>query len=193
MRIVPASRTQLAVAVSALMLAAAGVGIWLDQSPSSPAAGAKPPAPERVVYAPPPVRPTRAAPAAFQRDLDRIAQSFPGDVGIAVFDVSGGWLASYQGDRPFPQQSVSKVWVAVGLLDQVDRGVIDLGKSLTIGRQDLSAFNEPIQALVKPTFTTTLDDLLVRAIRDSDNAANDLLIDAAGGVKRSRPSWPARA
>jgi len=184
-RIVPASRTQLAVAAAALMLAAAGVGIWFDQRPS-PAPGATPlaPAPERVVYASPPVRPTRGAPPAFQRDLNRVAQSFPGDVGIAVFDVTDGWLASYQGDRPFPQQSVSKVWVAVGLLDQVDRGLIDLGRSLTIGRQDLSAFNEPIQALVKPTYTTTLEDLLVRAIRDSDNAANDLLIDQAGGVRK---------
>ena len=165
------------------MLAAAGVGIWLDRSPSPPPSAAAP-APERIVYAPPPVRPIRAAPAAFERDLDRIAQSFPGDAGVAVFDVTDGWLASYQGDRAFPQQSVSKVWVAVGLLDQVDRGLIDLGQSLTIQRQDLSAFNEPIQALVKPTFTTTLDDLLVRAIRDSDNAANDLLIDQAGGVKK---------
>ena len=183
-RIVPASRTQLAVAAAALMLAAAGVGIWLDQRSPPSSLGASPPAPERVVYAPSPVRPTRAAPAAFRRDLSRIAQSFPGDVGIAVFDVTDGWLASWQGDRPFPQQSVSKVWVAVGLLDQVDRGLIDLGQSLTIGRQDLSVFSEPIQALVTPTYTTTLDDLLVRAIRDSDNAANDLLIRTAGGVKR---------
>ena len=183
-RIVPASRTQLASAAAALMLAAAGVGIWLDQRPSPASLGASSPAPERIVYAPPPVRPTRAAPAAFQRDLNGVARSFPGDVGIAVFDVTDGWLASWQGDRPFPQQSVSKVWVAVGLLDQVDRGLIDLGRSLTIGRQDLSAFNEPIQALVKPTYTTTLEDLLIRAIRDSDNAANDLLIDQAGGVKR---------
>ncbi|HEY5411304.1 MAG TPA: serine hydrolase [Caulobacteraceae bacterium] len=180
----PASRTQLAQAAAALLLVVAGVGVWLEQ-PEPPArriaatASGRPPA-----YAPAPVRPDKPPPRAFQADLDRLAESFPGDVGVAVFDVNDGWIAAYQGDRPFPQQSVSKVWVAVGLLDEVDRGQIDLSRSLTIQRQDLSVFSEPIQALVKPTYTTTLDDLLVRAIRDSDNAANDLLIRTAGGVRR---------
>ena len=181
------TRTKLAMAVAGLMIASAGIAVWLDQAPPPSQGAASPPAaqsPRKVTYAAPPVAPTQPAPAAFQSDLERLARSFPGDVGVAVFDVGDGWLASWQGDRPFPQQSVSKVWVAVGLLDQVDRGLIDLGQSLTIQRQDLSVFSEPIQALVKPTFTTTLDDLLVRAIRDSDNAANDLLIRNAGGVHR---------
>ena len=185
-RIVPASRTQTAIAAAAVVLVALVMGVWLWLGRSSPppqhaAANAEP---QRVAYAPAPIQPTKPAPEGFQRELARAAQDFPGDVGVAVFDVNDGWLASYQGDRPFPQQSVSKVWVAVGLLDQVDRGLINLASSLTIQRQDLSAMNEPIAALVKPTFTTTLDDLLVRAIRDSDNAANDLLINQAGGVRR---------
>ena len=179
------ARTKAAMAAAGLMLVLAGLGAWLDQpSPDVPQGEHDQAGLRKLVYAPPPVRPTRPAPAAFQAELGGLARSFPGDVGVAVFDVSDGWLASYQGDRPFPQQSVSKVWVAVGLLDQVDRGLIDLGQSLTIQRQDLSVFSEPIQALVKPTFTTTLDDLLTRAIRDSDNAANDLLIHTAGGVRR---------
>ena len=179
------ARTKAAMAAAGLMLVLAGLGAWLDQpSPDVPQGEHDQAGLRKLVYAPPPVRPTRPAPPAFQAELGGLARSFPGDVGVAVFDVSDGWLASYQGDRPFPQQSVSKVWVAVGLLDQVDRGLIDLGQSLTIQRQDLSVFSEPIQALVKPTFTTTLDDLLTRAIRDSDNAANDLLIHTAGGVRR---------
>jgi beta-lactamase class A len=184
-RIVPAFRTQTAIAAAVVVLVALALGawFWLGRAPV-PTPRASAPQAQRVVYAPPPIRPTKPAPEAFQRDLVSAAQGFPGDVGVAVFDVTDGWLASYQGDRAFPQQSVSKVWVAVGLLDQVDRGLINLASSLTIQRQDLSAMNEPIAALVKPTFTTTLDDLLIRAIRDSDNAANDLLINQAGGVLR---------
>ena len=173
-------------AVAALLLALAGVGVWLDQPPEAPPQSDRiaAVAPGPLVYAPAPVRPDKPPPRAFQADLDRLAESFPGDVGIAVFDVNDGWIAAYQGERPFPQQSVSKVWVAVGLLDEVDHGQADLGRSVTIQRQDLSVFSEPIQALVKPTYTTTVGDLLVRAIRDSDNAANDLLIRTAGGVRR---------
>ena len=182
-KIVSEAKITLALAAAALIFVAGGVSASLDKAARPPPRAARP-APPRVVNAAPPIRPTRAAPQAFQADLERLSRSFPGDVGVAVFDVDDGWIASWQGDRPFPQQSVSKVWVAVALLDEVDRGMVDLGKSLTIGRQDLSVFNEPIQVLVKPTFTTTVSDLLVRAIRDSDNAANDLVIQTAGGVRR---------
>ena len=183
-RIVSESKITLALAAAALVMVAAGVSASLDRAPRLPHLAMRPvSAPARPVNAAPPVQPSRQPPEAFQADLGRLARSFPGDVGVAVFDVNDGWIASWQGDRPFPQQSVSKLWVAVGLLDEVDRGLINLSQNLTIGRQDLSVFSEPIQVLVKPTFTTTLGDLLVRAIRDSDNAANDLLIRAAGGVR----------
>ncbi len=180
------AKITIALVAACLVLAAGGVSASLDKAaPPALRIARRAPAPAaKVVNAAPPVQPTHAAPEAFQANLERLSKSFPGDVGVAVFDVNDGWIASWQGERPFPQQSVSKVWAAVGLLDQVDRGMIDLGQSLTIGRQDLSVFNEPIQVLVKPTFTTTLSDLLVRAIRDSDNAANDLVIQSAGGVRR---------
>ena len=190
----PAYRTKTAVAASALILAIAGVGIWIEQpspSPPAPAAALTRPA-TPVVYAPSPIVPDKPAPEAFQRQLETLAKSFPGDVGVAVMDVNEGWLAAYQGERAFPQQSVSKVWVAVGLLDEVDQGQVDLSRPVTIQRQDLSVFSEPIQALVKPIFTTTLEDLLVRAIRDSDNAANDLLIGEAGGVRRIQATLAAK-
>jgi beta-lactamase class A len=178
------AKITLALAAAGLILVAGGVSASMDDA-FQPALRTVHPAPvARAVDAPPPVRPSHPAPEAFQADLDRLSKSFPGDVGVAVFDVNNSWIASWQGDRPFPQQSVSKVWAAVGLLDEVDRGQVNLDQSLTIQRQDLSVFNEPMQVLVKPTFTTTLSDLLVRAIRDSDNAANDLVIRTAGGVRR---------
>jgi beta-lactamase class A len=45
----------------------------------------------------------------------------PGTVGIAVRDVHEGWVASHNGRALMPQQSVSKLWVAIALMDAVDR------------------------------------------------------------------------
>jgi len=44
-------------------------------------------------------------------------------VGIAVTDVEAGWTAQVDGEGLYPQQSVSKLWVAVATLEAVDRAV----------------------------------------------------------------------
>src|SRR5207237_3462198 len=70
----------------------------------------------------PPSRPSYDRPAADRPGVQELAarirelgRTFPGEVGIAVRDVDGraGLMASWNGSRFFPQQSVSKFWVAI--------------------------------------------------------------------------------
>lgn len=133
------------------------------------------------------LRPAVAAAATpQQRALEaRIAQlgrAFNGDVGIAVRDVESGWTTSFDGHTLFPQQSVSKFWVALTAMDRVDRGEMDLDQRVTLTRSDLTLFHQPIAAQVGANgFSTTLNDLLFRAMTQSDNTANDFLLRRAGG------------
>ena len=51
---------------------------------------------------------------------DRIAslwRAFPGKTGIAVQRIDGEWAIAQRGTDLFPQQSVSKLWVAMSILD----------------------------------------------------------------------------
>ncbi len=116
-------------------------------------------------------------------DLERLAQAFEGEVGIAVRDVARGWTAEHRGDEFFPQQSVSKLWVAIAALELVDRGKLDLSAEVTLDKDDLTLFYQPVRTLVlrRDGYTTTLDDLLERAIMRSDNTANDFLLRRIGG------------
>ena len=114
--------------------------------------------------------------------LTGLGQGFDGRVGIAVRDLSEGWTASFDGDSLYPQQSVSKLWVAIAVLDAVDRGRIALDDTVTIHREDLSVFNQPIRARVGPSgYAASVAELLSSAISRSDNAANDVLLNLAGG------------
>ena len=134
-----------------------------------------------------PVRP--AVPpqvASAQRILDarvrEIGQAFSGDVGIAVRDIQTGWVSHFDGARHFPQQSVSKFWVALTALDKADRGELSLTAPVTVRKSDLTLFNQPIAALVDGNgYQTTIDDLIHRAITRSDNTANDFVLWKAGG------------
>ena len=54
---------------------------------------------------------------------------------------------------------------------------------MTLTRDDLTLFHQPIadEVLKDGAFTTSLDDLLTRAITTSDNTANDKLMRSVGG------------
>ncbi len=136
---------------------------------------------------PPPVvrrakAPTSAA-VALDKAVMRLGERFRGDVGIAVQDIQTGWTSDYRGLDYFPQQSVSKLWVALSLFEQVDQGRLDLAREITVRREDLTLFHQPIRPLaLRPGgFHTTTEDLLVRALTQSDNSANDRLLNQIGG------------
>lgn len=144
------------------------------------AAQAQPPS--RTSYERPP-RAT-AAERALEARVRELGRAFPGQVGIAVREVDAGTglLASWNGSRFFPQQSVSKFWVALTAFSRVDAGALDLDRRITITRADLTLFHQPIAAQIGPNgYTTTIGSLLFRALTQSDNTCNDIVLRHAGG------------
>ena len=123
------------------------------------------------------------APLALRTSVNALRSRFDGLAGISVRSVEQGWsVDSADADRRMPQQSVSKLWVAMTVLDAVDQGRITLDDPLTITRSDLTLFHQPIAGLLKNgTYTTTVRDLLHRALTMSDNTCNDRLLSYVGG------------
>ncbi len=136
--------------------------------------------PAAPVTRPAPVRPQPSA------DLLNVIQAlgagFNGEVGISVRDIDEGWVVAWEGDRPRPQQSVSKLWVAIAVMDAVDRGDLSLSDPVTVTRSDLTVFHQPIRALIGKTgYRTTIGELLRGAMTRSDNTCNDVLLWKVGG------------
>ena len=136
-------------------------------------------------------RPVSEPVDAAQRILDarirQLAQGFDGDVGIAVREVDSGWTTSWNGDRYFPQQSVSKFWVALTAFQRIDAGQLDLSQQVTLRREDLTLFHQPIASQIgSGSYTTTLGDLIFRALTQSDNTCNDAVLRRVGGPEAVR-------
>jgi len=129
-----------------------------------------------------------ASPAPLQRDLTRIAQSFDGRVGIAVVKAGCDWVAGDRFSAYFPQQSVSKLWVALAVMDAVDDGRLKLDKQLEIRPEDLTVFHQPLRSevLKNGVVTRTVHSLLTAALSRSDNTANDRLLWTVGGPEKVR-------
>ncbi|MDZ7588014.1 MAG: class A beta-lactamase [Parasphingorhabdus sp.] len=134
---------------------------------------------------PPVSRPVdRTQPAAgLEREIAELWRTFPGTTGIAIRQIDSGWMIGQRGDQLFPQQSVSKLWVAMTILEKIDLGRAALTDPVRITSDDLTLFYQPLADSVarNGSVTLTVAELLEKALATSDNTANDSLLRAAGG------------
>jgi beta-lactamase class A len=147
-------------------------------------AATKTPAPRVLHQQTATVRPAIApAPQFIRERIAELGRGFDGRVGIAVRSIDDGWATGWKADELYPQQSVSKLWVSIAALDAVDKRRVALDDKVTLTRSDLTLFHQPIAADILGTgsYTTTLGDLMVKAITTSDNTANDKLMRTVGG------------
>jgi len=175
-----------AIGLATAALAQAQPGASSHSAPSSfPATvrGYNNPAP----YAPAATAQEAAARRILEGQVRALGQAFNGDIGIAVRDVQSGWTTSYDGDTFFPQQSVSKFWVALTALDKADRGELSLSRPVTLTKSDITLFHQPIASQIGANgYTTSVESLMTRALQQSDNTCNDAVLWRAGGPEAVR-------
>ncbi len=130
----------------------------------------------------------RRAPAGLQDRIYALWRAFPGKTGIAVQRIDGEWALAQRGPDLFPQQSVSKLWVTLAVLDAVDQGRMSMDQRVRIGPEDLTLFHQPLAARVRAEGSVTMSvrDLIETAITHSDNTANDSLLRTVGGPNAVR-------
>jgi beta-lactamase class A len=130
----------------------------------------------------------RATPPRALIDLvQSLGRNFGGKVGIGIARVDGNWLIEYQGSDLYPQQSVSKFWVATAAMDAVDNGRLSLNEAVTLTKADLTVFHQPIaDEIGDGGLVTTYGELLERAMTQSDNTANDAIMRRVGGPEAIR-------
>ena len=175
--------------VAALVVALLGFAALALTSTRHGLIGRLPPAIPQA-YARAPTQPVNCAarPAQLQRDLTGIVQAFDGKVGIAVAQAGCDWTVGERSGQYFPQQSVSKLWVAISVLDAVDRGKLRLDEPLTLRPEDQTVFNQPLRWTVLKQGSLTLPAVMMMqdALSLSDNMANDKLLWRIGGPDRVR-------
>ena len=175
--------------VAVLVLGGLGLtGLALTSSRTSLVGKLMPAIPQAFARAPAPAVRCTPRPAQLQRDLTAIAQAFDGQVGIAVTQAGCNWLVGERTEQYFPQQSVSKLWVAISVLDAVDRGRLQLGEPLTLRPEDQVVFNQPMRwtVLKQGSLTLPASTMMRAALSLSDNMANDKLLWRVGGPDRVR-------
>uniref|UniRef100_B0T712 beta-lactamase n=1 Tax=Caulobacter sp. (strain K31) TaxID=366602 RepID=B0T712_CAUSK len=114
----------------------------------------------------------------FQEIANRVA---PGSLGVAVEDLSTGQIISFNGEKRFPLQGVFTAPLGAAVLAEVEAGRLRLNETLRIEDVDLSPPHSPIADAWPSRDTYTVQELLERAVGDSDNTAADVLMKRIGG------------
>ena len=136
-------------------------------------------------------QPSKESSAELAQVVQDLWRNFPGRTGIAILAQDGELLATERGEELFPQQSVSKLWVALRILALHDKGQLPLGRQVTVTRNDLVVFNQPLRKYLGGTgsFEMPVSELLEHQITASDNLANNVLLRVGGGPQAVRSCW----
>lgn len=118
----------------------------------------------------------------------KLAGNFDGDVGVAVRQSGCPQMVGHRSREMFPQQSVSKLWVALAIFDAIDRDELDLQRRFALTKNDLTLFNQPLRAAIleKGRINLSVRRLLELQLAHSDNTANGRLLRIVGGSGRIR-------
>lgn len=147
------------------------------------------PAPVAKPVSPVSTKPAVIPPVGLENLIHEQWQQFPGKTGVAIMRIDGGeWVLGRRLGDLFPQQSVSKTWVAMAVLDLVDQGKLRLDQRVKITKDDLAVFHQPIRerVLASGPVEESVLSLLEQSIMASDNTANDSLLRTAGGPQAVR-------
>jgi len=109
------------------------------------------------------------------------ARAAPGVLGFGLMNLESGEFWVRLGDRTFPMMSVFKLPLGAAALAEADAARLDLHEVLALSAKDLSPSLSPIAQAWPARSSYTVDELLVAAVRDSDNTAADVLMKRIGG------------
>ena len=136
----------------------------------------------RIGYRPSPVGEGPPGTDALAHELERLAMTVQGPIGVAAIHLESDRHVGVNGDQLFPMASVFKVPLAVTLLSRADAGDLDLDGMIEVVVADLVAGSGLLQmAFKQPRVTLSVLSLIDLMLVASDNSASDILLRLAGG------------
>jgi len=114
-----------------------------------------------------------------QKEIERIDQSFPGDLGVYIRHLGNGRQVAHNADQDWYLASTIKVPLAIVLMQRAENEGLNLEQKLTLRAADYVDGTGDL-LWVDPGARYSLEELNRRSIVDSDSTATDMLIRFLG-------------
>lgn len=117
--------------------------------------------------------------------IQQIADTLDGQLGVSILHIESGTMASFNGSKRFPMQSVYKFPIAMIMLRQVDAGQFALADTIHIDKSEYIPANghSPIRDRYPEGADLTIREILEYNVSQSDGTACDVLLRLLGGTE----------
>lgn len=107
-------------------------------------------------------------------------------VGVSIRGVENDQSVSINGNERFPMQSVFKFHVALAVLNQVDKGKMNLDEEIFISKEELlpNTWSPIREAYPEGNMKLKLSEIIRYTVAQSDNNGCDILLRKIGGPKK---------
>ncbi|MSS72974.1 MAG: class A beta-lactamase, subclass A2 [Candidatus Latescibacteria bacterium] len=117
--------------------------------------------------------------------IEQISRAAKGRVGVAATVLETGESVAFHGNERFPMQSVYKMPIGMAVLNQVDRGALQLDQRVRVEKNDFVTALQysPIRDKYPQGVELSVGDLLRFMVSESDGTACDVLLRLVGGAQ----------
>lgn len=118
-----------------------------------------------------------------RKKLETITKAHDATIGFALTDLQNGDTLTLNGNRHLPMQSVYKFHLALAILNQVEKGKLNLDQKILVKKSDLRSDTwSPLRdKYPKGEIKLPLSEILDLTIAQSDNIGCDILFRLMGG------------
>ncbi|GAB3546208.1 class A beta-lactamase [Spirosoma fluminis] len=119
-----------------------------------------------------------------RNELNEIARSAQGRVGMAATLLETGESVYVRGTEQFPMQSVYKLPIGMAVLHQVDQGKLTLNQTVHVAQREYVSERQhsPIRDQNPTGVDLSVSELVRYAVSESDGSASDVLLRLVGGA-----------
>ena len=120
-----------------------------------------------------------------RQQLQRVAATTNGVLGVGVIDLSNGDTVSVNGQGHFPMQSVYKFHLALAVMNEIDKGKWTLDQKIKVTKKDLlpNTWSPLREKYPNGDVEPPLRAILEYTVAQSDNNGCDILFRLMGGTK----------
>lgn len=120
---------------------------------------------------------------SLRQQIENITKNLQADIGVSISGIEDTDTLTINGNKSYPLMSVFKFPIALYVLQQVDKGKLDINQKIFITKSDVApkTWSTIREKYPNGNIELSLSEILTYTVSQSDNIGCDILLKLVGG------------